>query len=235
MLNVFVCTEHCELLARLIALQDQKQDFHIQGFSSSASVDLAFLAREEIAVIYVQFSLIEQRWRQWLDALQTLRSDRSIHLILSFSSLNEAHMAILLRYSIDDYLLEPFDVRQLYALLHRRQDMDTALRRQQEEMEGRITALLLGLMIPSHLNGFHYLKTACSVAISLPISRQVVMKNIYSITARRCHSTSSRVEKCIRSAIHAADMPNSYLQLFHGDPTSRKVIMYVYTYLKGIV
>lgn len=151
MLNVFVCTEHCELLARLIALQDQKQDFHIQGFSSSASLDLAFLVREEIAVIYVQFSLIEQRWRQWLDALQTLRSDRSIHLILSFSSLNEAHMAILLRYSIDDYLLEPFDVRQLYAL------------------------------------------------------------------------------------IHAADMPNSYLQLFHGDPTSRKVIMYVYTYLKGIV
>ena len=39
----------------------------------------------------------------------------------------------------------PFDVRQLYALLHRRQGMDTALRRQQEEMEGRITALLLGL------------------------------------------------------------------------------------------
>ena len=184
MLNVFVCTEHCELLARLIALQDQKQDFHIQGFSSSASLDLAFLAREEIAVIYVQFSLIEQRWRQWLDALQTLRSDHSIHLILSFSSLNEAHMAILLRYSIEDYLLEPFDVRQLYALLHRRQDMDTALRRQQEEMEGRITALWLGIISPSN---------------------------------------------------NAADMPNSYLQLFHGDPTSRKVIMYVYTYLKGIV
>ena len=61
------------------------------------------------------------------------------------------------------------------------------------------------------------------------------MKNIYSITARRCHSTSSRVEKCIRSAIHARTCPTSYLQLFHGDPTSRKVIMYVYTYLKGIV
>ncbi|MFR9256821.1 MAG: hypothetical protein ACLVJ6_15735 [Merdibacter sp.] len=41
------------------------------------------------------------------------------------------------------------------------------------------------------------------------------------------------MEKCIRSAIHAADMPNSYLWLFHGDPTSRKVIVYVYTYLKN--
>ena len=216
MLNVFVCTEHCELLARLIALQDQKQDFHIQGFSSSASLDLAFLAREEIAVIYVQFSLIEQRWRQWLDALQTLRSDRSIHLILSFSSLNEAHMAILLRYSIEDYLLEPFDVRQLYALLHRRQDMDTALRRQQEEMEGRITALLLGLMIPSHLNGFHYLKTACSVAISLPISRQVVMKNIYSITARRCHSTSSRWRSASAAPSMRRTCPTAIFSCFTG-------------------
>ncbi|MFR9256820.1 MAG: hypothetical protein ACLVJ6_15730 [Merdibacter sp.] len=68
--------------------------------------------------------------------MQTL-SDRSIHLILSFHP-EQAHMAILLRYSIDDYLLG--HVRQLYALIHRRQGIDTALRRQQEEMEGRITA-----------------------------------------------------------------------------------------------
>ena len=236
MLNVFVCTKNYELLAQLIAIQYQTDHFHIQGFSRSAPHDLDALITEGVHVLYLSFSLIEQCWREWLDAFCALQGQErgSIRLIISFAALKEEHTAMLLRYAIDSYLVEPFDGRQLSALFLQQQRIDIQSRRRQEDVDGRITSLLLELKIPSHLNGFHYLKTACAIAVTLPISRQVVMKNVYSITAKRCHSTSSRVEKCIRSAIHAARMPSDYRRLFHGDPTSRKVIMYVYTCFIGI-
>ena len=235
MLKVFVCSVNYELLAQLIIIQRQKQDFQIQGFSTNPLIDPLVLTKDEIHVIYLQFSLIEAFWQQWFDSFYPLLIKNNIHLIVSFSSLQEEHILLLLRYSIESYLVEPFEAKQLYTLFQQHLYMNSQNHQQLNDLDTKITALLLKLMIPSHLNGFHYLKMACLIAVSIPTNRQISMKNIYSLIAKRCHSTSSRVEKCIRSAIHAAIRPEDYREIFHGDATNRKVIMYVYTYLKGIV
>ncbi|WP_075876340.1 sporulation initiation factor Spo0A C-terminal domain-containing protein [Merdibacter massiliensis] len=235
MLNVFVCSENYELLAQLIAIQCKKQDFHIQGFSSRPLYDPLILAKNNIDVMYVQFSQIEQHWQQWINVMSQQMEKQNIRLIVSFSSLNEEQILFLLRYSIESYLMEPFDGEQLYAMIHQQQQVDDEYSHLQEDLDRKITTILLRLMIPTHMNGFHYLKMACMIAVSIPTNRQVFMKNLYSIIAKQYHSTSSRVEKCIRSAIHSAKMPKKYSDLFHGDPTNRKIIMYVYTCLKGII
>ena len=101
-------------------------------------------------------------------------------------------------------------------------------------MQNKIITLLMQMMIPSHLSGFQYLRIACEAAMETPTNRQIVMKHLYSLTARRCHTTAERVEKCIRTAIHSAHIPPFFLEVFHDDPTNRKVVMYVYTCLKGV-
>ena len=234
MLNVFVCTNDFELLAQMIILQHQHKDFFIQGYSSSACFDQEMLLQNDIDVIFLQFSLIKKHWEEWLESFHTRFSSSSIRLILSFDVIEEEHIQILLRYSIDSYLIEPIRSEQLYEILHRQQHVHDHMLQWQNDVERRVTSLLMQLMIPSHLNGFLYLKTACKMAVSVPTTRQIIMKNIYSATARQYHTTSVRVEKCIRSAIHAAPIPSAYRPFFQGDPTSRKVIMYIYACLKGI-
>ncbi len=234
MLKVFICSQNYELLAQLILIQRQKQDFLIQGFSSKALIDPLLLAKDEINVLYLQFSQIKTCWQRWFDTIYPLLSKYGIRLVISFSCLHEESVLLLLRYSIDAYLLEPFDGRRLYETLCKQQHFELEQQRIQNDLDTHVTALLLKLMIPSHLNGFHYLKMACLIVVTIPTSRQIIMKNIYSMIAKRCHSTSSRVEKCIRSAIHAAPIPADYHEIFHGEATNRKVIMYVYTCLKGI-
>ena len=148
MLNVFVCTNDFELLAQMIILQHQQKDFFIQGYSSSACFDQEMLLQNDIDVIFLQFSLIKKHWEEWLESFHTRFSSSSIRLILSFDVIEEEHIQILLRYSIDSYLIEPIRSEQLYEILHRQQHVHDHMLQWQNDVERRVTSLLMQLMIP---------------------------------------------------------------------------------------
>lgn len=231
--NVFACTDDFELLSQLMQLQERYHDFCVRGFSSNAVLDGAFLRQQEIIVIYLQFSLVEDHWYSWFETFATLQSRLAVRLIVSFSQVRSEYMH-LLKYRIDAFLQEPFEMNVLHEHLLRQNQEAWESACWQNELHSQINTLLMQMMIPSHLNGFQYLCIACETAMETPTNRQIVMKHLYSMTARRCHTTAERVEKCIRTAVHAAQLPPFFLQVFHDDPTSRKVVMYVYACLKGI-
>ena len=179
------------------------------------------------------FSLVEDHWYSWFETFATLQSRLAVRLIVSFSQVRSEYMH-LLKYRIDAFLQEPFEMNVLHEHLLRQNQEARESACWQNELHSQINTLLMQMMIPSHLNGFQYLCIACETAMETPTNRQIVMKHLYSMTARRCHTTAERVEKCIRTAVHAAQLPPFFLQVFHDDPTSRKVVMYVYACLKGI-
>ena len=209
--NVFACTDDVELLSRMMRMQQKYRDFCVRGFSSNAVLDGAFLKQQDILVIYLQFSLVEDHWYSWFETVATLQSRLAVRLIFSFSQIRSEYM----------HLLKQCQEAKESACW-------------QSEVQNKIITLLMQMMIPSHLSGFQYLRIACEAAMETPTNRQIVMKHLYSLTARRCHTTAERVEKCIRTAIHSAHIPPFFLEVFHDDPTNRKVVMYVYTCVKGV-
>lgn len=231
--NVFACTDDVELLSRMMRMQQKYRDFCVRGFSSNAVLDGAFLKQQDILVIYLQFSLVEDRWYSWFETFATLQSRLAVRLIVSFSQIRSEYMH-LLKYRIDSFLQEPFEMGVLHEHLLKQCQEAKESACWQSEVQNKIITLLMQMMIPSHLSGFQYLRIACEAAMDTPTNRQIVMKHLYSLTARRCHTTAERVEKCIRTAIHSAHIPPFFLEVFHDDPTNRKVVMYVYTCLKGV-
>ena len=65
----------CELLSRMMRMQQKYRDFCVRGFSSNAVLDGAFLKQQDILVIYLQFSLVEDRWYSWFETLPRCRAD----------------------------------------------------------------------------------------------------------------------------------------------------------------
>lgn len=234
MADTFICTKDFMLLSQMMQLQNTRNDLCIRGFSSSPILDPAFLLKQNINVLYVQFELIQDCWQSWFDAFQQLRCQMPLHLVLSFAQMHSEYIHFLLHYKVDAYLIEPFSVEQLAQQLVSQSAALHQEIKQQDRIEAQVVRTLMRLNIPTHLNGFLYLKTACEIALETALNRQIVMKQIYSLTAKVYHTTSIRVEKCMRSAVHAADAQTMQL-LFQGNPTNRKIIMYVYACLKGIV
>ena len=214
-------------------MQQKYRDFCVRGFSSNAVLDGAFLKQQDILVIYLQFSLVEDHWYSWFETFAVLQSRLAVRLIVSFSQIRSEYMH-LLKYRIDSFLQEPFEMGVLHEHLLKQCQEAKESACWQSEVQNKIITLLMQMMIPSHLSGFQYLRIACEAAMETPTNRQIVMKHLYSLTARRCHTTAERVEKCIRTAIHSAHIPPFFLEVFHDDPTNRKVVMYVYTCLKGV-
>ena len=68
--NVFACTDDVELLSRMMRMQQKYRDFCVRGFSSNAVLDGAFLKQQDILVIYLQFSLVEDHWYSWCHAAE---------------------------------------------------------------------------------------------------------------------------------------------------------------------
>lgn len=104
--NVFACTDDVELLSRMMRMQQKYRDFCVRGFSSNAVLDGAFLKQQDILVIYLQFSLVEDRWYSWFETFATLQSRLAVRLIVSFSQIRSEYMH-LLKYRIDSFCRSP--------------------------------------------------------------------------------------------------------------------------------
>ncbi|MDL2217364.1 sporulation initiation factor Spo0A C-terminal domain-containing protein [Christensenellaceae bacterium OttesenSCG-928-M15] len=65
-----------------------------------------------------------------------------------------------------------------------------------------ITKMLLHAKIPSHLSGFHYLRTGVQLYKGRPFARLVY--DIYPLIAAEYATASTNVERCIRNAIRQA-------------------------------
>lgn len=67
--------------------------------------------------------------------------------------------------------------------------------------EARLTGILAGIGIPSHLKGYSYIKTAVELCLKDRSELECVTKRLYPEIAKRYSVDSNRVEHAIRHAI----------------------------------
>ena len=76
--------------------------------------------------------------------------------------------------------------------------------RQRENPENYAADILRRLGIPSNLNGYTYLKKAAVLAVEDPTMLNGITKVLYPEIAKKCETTSVRVERSIRHAIQTS-------------------------------
>lgn len=74
----------------------------------------------------------------------------------------------------------------------------------EEHQEKDAAVLLRKLGIPPNVSGYRFLMEAVQIGIDDPVSVESITKSIYPEIAKRCQTTSSRVERAIRHAIEVA-------------------------------
>ncbi len=139
------------------------------------------------------------------------------------------------------YMLKPIDLEVLtrrIRLVHRSDLTENRLatpfftdneRLQNNHINNEIIKLLLSINVPSHLNGYQYLREAIRMTVHNPDYIYRVTKVIYPGLAKKFNSTPDRVERSIRNAIDQAwSTKNLLLQrTFVTKPTNTQFISWI--------
>ena len=113
------------------------------------------------------------------------------------------------------YVMKPFNneillnriktVRKVFRGHERRAEEvieNTQIR--EDDLENRVTDMLHEIGIPAHIKGYHYLRDAIIMAVEDMDVLNAITKVLYPTVAKKCQTTSSRVERAIRHAIEVA-------------------------------
>lgn len=103
-----------------------------------------------------------------------------------------------------------------------------------DSLKIEITEILHQIGVPAHIKGYHYLRTAIMLSVTMPDIINAVTKQLYPTVAKEYETTSSRVERAIRHAIEVAwdrgdvDVLNSYfgytIHNGRGKPTNSEFV-----------
>ena len=139
------------------------------------------------------------------------------------------------------FMLEPFEMEDLYDRIAMMLGVDSGLRREsaknvytQHDLEVMITEIIHQIGVPAHIKGYHYLREGILLTVQDIGLINSVTKQLYPMIAKRFGTTASRVERAVRHAIEVAwdrgdvDVLNSYfgytIQNSRGKPTNSEFI-----------
>jgi two-component system, response regulator, stage 0 sporulation protein A len=71
-------------------------------------------------------------------------------------------------------------------------------------LEAKVTNILHEIGVPAHIRGYHYMREAIMMAVEDIDVLNYITKELYPSIAKKCNTTSSRVERAIRHAIEVA-------------------------------
>lgn len=71
-------------------------------------------------------------------------------------------------------------------------------------LKSKVTGILHNIGVPAHIRGYHYMREAIMMAVNDIDILNYITKELYPAIAKKCNTTSSRVERAIRHAIEVA-------------------------------
>ena len=77
-------------------------------------------------------------------------------------------------------------------------------KKQEYNLETRVTDMIHEIGIPAHIKGYHYLRDAIIMAVDDMDVLNAITKVLYPTIAKMHQTTASRVERAIRHAIEVA-------------------------------
>jgi len=110
------------------------------------------------------------------------------------------------------YIAKPFDLDSLVLRIRQlKEQLKSPIQigsRNQKNfavgLETKITGILHEIGVPAHIRGYHYMREAIMMAVEDLDILNYITKELYPTIAKKCNTTSSRVERAIRHAIEVA-------------------------------
>jgi two-component system, response regulator, stage 0 sporulation protein A len=115
------------------------------------------------------------------------------------------------------YIAKPFDMDSLVSRIKLLKDklsspnkllsnstMSITSNTNSISLEAKVTNILHQIGVPAHIRGYHYMREAIIMAVEDNDVLNYITKELYPSIAKKCNTTSSRVERAIRHAIEVA-------------------------------
>jgi two-component system response regulator (stage 0 sporulation protein A) len=113
------------------------------------------------------------------------------------------------------YIAKPFDLEALATRLRQLKEQPTSSDKNKKgiagfragnemDLEVRVTNILIEIGVPAHIRGYNYMREAIILAVQNIDVLNYITKELYPTVAKKCNTSSSRVERAIRHAIEVA-------------------------------
>ena len=138
-----------------------------------------------------------------LDGLSVLKvltaSGNKPVILASTLFVSDYILEVAQKLNVDYLLVKPCDIRATAARIQEQLTRLEAVPSETDDLQIKISGLLMMMGFSVKLNGFRYLQEAIAQMILLP--DQSITKELYPGGARVCHTEGSHVERSIRGAI----------------------------------
>jgi len=224
-IKVFVADDNYDFNAVLREYINRQEDMEVVGnaLDGAEALEKIIATKPDIAVLDLimpnldGMSVLERLSAEY----DAENSKRPIFLILTaLSHDNVVQKAIEL--GADYYIVKPFDMSALASRIRQMNKRDAKsqsasisrmlMQLPPEEdhaadmvpIERRVTSILHDIGVPAHIRGYNYMREAIIMAVNDSEVLNYITKELYPAIAKKCNTTSSRVERAIRHAIEVA-------------------------------
>lgn len=175
------------------------------GTANDVEAGMELVQKGGIDVLLIDLVMPNHDGFYMLEQLNRMRPDRPVCIMLS--ALNAPHIiSRAAELGADHFVLKPFDMELLtkrIVEICRYKKMGTIeVRPPTRQTDDFIQGILDGLPLSHALMGYRYIRSAVRMAIEDPTMLDGITKRLYPEVAKKHKSTSSRVERAIRHAIH---------------------------------
>lgn len=164
------------------------------------------------------------------------KTDARLTLVCMSEFFSPTSIELMRRYQVDYFLFKPFAPQTAEIVLLDCLTVSEKMRQtaregfpeeSEEKLEARIRQALRELNFSSRYVGFEHLTRAVAMAYEAPDCLRNLTAGLYPEIARRAGTTSSSVERAIRTAIATANSDQSLTRRLQRAPTNKDCILYV--------
>lgn len=202
--KIFLCLEQQNLLKDLVIISNMNKSCQVVGTSTTLLEDLDILIASGADVLVVSPDFNVEKSYQMIDAIRENDACNRLKIVGIFKDLNAELIHHYLTSKINNFIIEPFICQDIFhAVLL--ENKDKKITNMDPQMNEELVAEhLIAKGVPIHLYGFDYLKTGTYLLYKNYGLYKSNITKIYGDVARKHFTTQSRVEKCMRTAIHHA-------------------------------
>lgn len=182
-------------------------DYEICGTAENGAVALAALNDPLPDVIICDLIMPE------LDGYGFLRefNKKDCKIIIVSAIKTDAFVAKAIDLGADFYVRKPVNydmlrerISECLSLSDNSKSLSVAVRKQNKQIEEKITNIFITVGIPAHIKGYQFLREAIKMAIENPDIINSITRKLYPEVAQRFDTSPSKVERAIRHAIEVA-------------------------------
>ncbi len=162
--------------------------------------------KDEYNLIILDIVMPRKGGKEVLKEMRKKGIDKKVIVLTSYNS--ESLIRETSELGISYFLLKPFDVKQLEAVVNNvvndEEKSGKEIDLYHNNIQISVTKMLHELGVPSHIKGYQYIREGIMMVFDNPDLVGGITKELYPDVAKKYKTTVSRVERAIRHAIEVS-------------------------------